>query len=140
MTLRLIPAIHRVTHGIALFLHRERALRVTQAEAHILAHLASAGESTVNDLWRAFGHKRSTLTSILDRLATRGLITREPGSEDRRTVVIALTRAGAALATKVAARLAELEAQLLRHLPGGSATALVESLDEIARRLREAPR
>jgi DNA-binding MarR family transcriptional regulator len=140
MTLRLIPAIHRVTHGIALFLHRERSFRVTQAEAHILAHLAGAGATTVNDLWRAFGHKRSTLTSILDRLAARGLITRAPGTDDRRTVVVALTRTGAALATKVAARLAELEAQLLRQLPGGSAAALLESLDEIERRLGDASR
>jgi DNA-binding MarR family transcriptional regulator len=140
MTLRLIPAIHRITHGIAIFLDRERSFRVTQAEAHLLAHLSNAGDSTVSDLWRAFGHKRSTLTSILDRLAARGLVTRDAGTEDRRTVVVGLTRTGAALAAKVASRLAELEAQLLRQLPGASATALLESLDEVERRLREPAR
>jgi DNA-binding MarR family transcriptional regulator len=135
MTLRLIPALHRVTHGIALFLDRERAFRVTQAEAHVLAHLVSAGDSSVSDLWRAFGHKRSTLTSILDRLAARGLIAREVGTDDRRTVIVSLTRTGATLATRVESRLAELEAQLLRQLPGVSPTAFLEALDAVEQKL-----
>src|SRR5262252_3107859 len=75
--LKLIPALHHATHSVSVFLDRHSALGVTQAEAHILTHLWAEGESTVGQLHGAFGHRRSTLTSILDRLADRGLISRK---------------------------------------------------------------
>jgi DNA-binding MarR family transcriptional regulator len=86
MSLRLIPQIHRATHRIGLYLADLREFGLSQGEAHILAHLAKAAPATINDLHRGLAHKRSTLTSILDRLADRGLITREVGASDRRTV------------------------------------------------------
>jgi len=94
MPLDLIPHVHRATHRIALFLARSRAFKVSQAEAHILAHLVAFGASTVGELHTALAHRRSTLTSILDRLFERGLITRETSSVDRRSFVIALTPKG----------------------------------------------
>ena len=42
----------------------------------------------------AFGHKRSTLTSILDRLEERRLIARTSDERDRRTFVVSLTKSG----------------------------------------------
>ena len=68
MALRLIPHIHRATHRIGMHIAGLDDPSVNQAEAHVLAHLASAGESTIGQVHRAFGHKRSTLTSILDIL------------------------------------------------------------------------
>ena len=116
MPLRVIPSLHRATHRIALHLERHPALGVTQAEAHILAHLSDPAEATVAELHRALAHRRSTLTSILDRLESRGLIVREASSRDRRSVVVRLTRAGRALARKVHASLQELESEALRAL------------------------
>jgi DNA-binding MarR family transcriptional regulator len=110
MPLQLIPSIHRVTHQIGLFLERAADLRVTQAEAHILAHLAEHGADTVAELHRALAHKRSTLTSILDRLTARRLVTRKVSPRDRRSFVIALTAEGARLAGRVLASLEALEA------------------------------
>src|SRR5689334_14424040 len=75
--LELIPAIHRSTHQIGLLLRDLAKLDVDQGEAHILAHLADHGDSTIADLHKAFGHRRSTLTSILDRLADRRLVERQ---------------------------------------------------------------
>lgn len=110
MALKLIPSIHRATHQIGLFLERAADLRVTQAEAHILAHLAEHGASTVAELHRALAHKRSTLTSILDRLTSRKLVTRKVSPRDRRSFVIALTAEGSRLARRVLASLEALEA------------------------------
>lgn len=92
--LRLVPAIHRATHAISVYLERGAQLGITQAEAHILTHLWTFGESTVAQLHAAFGHRRSTLTSILDRLAARNFIVRESSETDRRTFVIRLTQKG----------------------------------------------
>lgn len=109
--LGLVPAIHRATHRIGLYLVAldKEAHPLSQGESHILAHLAVSEPATVAELLRILAHRRSTLTSILDRLAERGFVTREVGSEDRRTFVIRLTAAGRRVARQVHKRLADLE-------------------------------
>ena len=87
---------------------------VNQAEAHVLAHLASAGESTIGQVHRAFGHKRSTLTSILDRLEERRLIARTSDERDRRTFVVSLTKSGRAAARRVTHHLEAFERRALQ--------------------------
>jgi len=107
--LRLVPPIHRATHRIGLFLAGLRALGVSQGEAHVLAQLAASSPATIAELHRGLAHKRSTLTSILDRLAARGLIVREVGAADRRTFVVTTTAKGRSVARSVSRHLEELE-------------------------------
>lgn len=113
MTLTLIPAIHRAAHAIASFLDADPELKVTQAEAHILAHLSEQGDSSVGQIHLAFGHKRSTLTSILNRLEDRALVTCRVHPKDRRSLVIGLTAAGETFALEVHQKLLELEQEIL---------------------------
>jgi len=75
MPLRLVPPIHRATHRVGLYLADLRDDGLSQGEAHILALLATAAPATIAELHRGLAHKRSTLTSILDRLAERGFVT-----------------------------------------------------------------
>lgn len=113
--LYLVFAIHRMTHEIAVALERAN-LGVNQPEAHILAHLAEGGSSTVADIHRTFGHKRSTLTSILDRLESRQLIERVINASDRRSFVVKLTNSGATVAGEVQMWLRALEADIATQL------------------------
>lgn len=106
----LVAAIERASHLISLYLDRELAeVAVTQAEAHVLLRLARGGATSPNDLHRLFGHKRSTLTSVLDRLESRGLVVRTTNPTDRRSFLISLTRVGTVAARQVAAVVAALE-------------------------------
>ncbi|HWM87858.1 MAG TPA: MarR family transcriptional regulator [Kofleriaceae bacterium] len=136
MRLQLIPGLHRATHRIAIHLDATRpALGLTQGECHLLAHLHEAGPSSVGALHVAFAHKRSTLTSYLDRLEQAGLVTRELRREDRRSFLVSLTRAGRAAAARVHRRLAALEEAALaraseRDLRGFH--AVLEALQELA--------
>jgi DNA-binding MarR family transcriptional regulator len=102
---------------------------VNQAEAHVLAHLASAGDATIGDVHRAFGHRRSTLTSILDRLEQRNLIARNSDARDRRTFVVSLTRTGRAAAKRVVQHLATLERQALQGVPQADVRAFLRVLE-----------
>ncbi len=113
MPLRLIPEIHRATHRIGIYLENIPDLGITQGEAHILSHLAAFDDSTIAELHRALAHRRSTLTSILDRLVARGFITRDTGAKDRRTFVVRLTKKGKRVAADVYRKLAQLEALAL---------------------------
>src|SRR4029077_6467620 len=109
MPLRFVPPIHRATHRIGLYLADLREDRLSQGEAHILALLATSAPATIAELHRGLAHKRSTLTSILDRLAARGFVTRAAGADDRRTFVITPPTKGRRVATEVHRHLAALE-------------------------------
>ena len=116
MALHLVHPVHRATHRIGLYLDDLQERGLTQGEAHILALLARTAPARVADLHRGLAHKRSTLTSILDRLADRGLITRKVGEADRRTFMIALTGKGRKLAQRVNRHLVELERAVMRSV------------------------
>jgi DNA-binding MarR family transcriptional regulator len=123
MRLQLVFGIHRATHRIGLFIQRHEP-DLTQAEAHILCHLHEFGDSAISDLHRAFAHKRSTLTSVLDRLESRSLVRRESSEKDRRSFVVRLTRSGKTKAAKVHRLLESLEAGVLRSADRGAVQAL----------------
>ena len=112
MSLQLIPDLHRATHRVGLYLEGvERGL--SQGEAHLLAHLHARGYCSIAELHRALAHKRSTLTSLLDRLEGRGFTTREVAPADRRSFLIRLTRAGRLAAARVHAALSNFELRAL---------------------------
>ncbi len=116
MSLRLVPPIHRATHRIGLYLADLREDGLSQGEGHILALLATSAPATIADLHRGLAHKRSTLTSILDRLVSRGLVTREVGVRDRRTFVVTPTAKGMQMAKRVHRHLNDLEDAVARHV------------------------
>jgi DNA-binding MarR family transcriptional regulator len=111
--LQLIPNVHRATHRIGLEIARCPGVSVNQGEAHILAHLHGHGESSIAQLHEALAHKRSTLTSILDRLAERKLVTRAVDPSDRRSFRIRLTPSGAHAAAKIHHQLEAIEKEVL---------------------------
>ena len=116
MPLRLVPHIHRATHRIGLYLADLREFGLSQGEAHILAQLAASSPATIKDLHRGLAHKRSTLTSILDRLVDRGFVTRDVGPSDRRTFVITPTAKGRRVARQVHDHLTGLERAIARRV------------------------
>jgi len=77
--------------------------------ATIVSKAALPGPTTIAELHRGLAHKRSTLTSILDRLVARGFVTRRVGTTDRRTFVVAPTTRGRKVARAVLRHLADLE-------------------------------
>ncbi len=123
--LRLIPDIHRATHRIGIYLD---SLGITQGEGHILSQLAVSGDSTIAELHRALAHRRSTLTSILDRLAERRFITRESDPTDRRSFVVRLTRRGKSVAARVHQALASVEEKALSGVTNQRLQSAVELL------------
>ena len=137
MPLHFVHPVHRATHRIGLYLDDLRERKLTQGEAHILALLAHSAPANVADLHRSLAHKRSTLTSILDRLAMRGLIKREPGKTDRRTFLITPTVKGRKLARRVSRHLSALERSVMQHVSAADIKGfnkVLTALEQEARR------
>jgi DNA-binding MarR family transcriptional regulator len=116
MPLKLVHPVHRATHRIGLYIDDIAEPGLTQGEAHILALLVQRSPAEVGELHQGLAHKRSTLTSILDRLARRRLITREVGKVDRRTFLVSLTAKGRKVARRLYRHLLELERDVTRRV------------------------
>lgn len=131
-----IAGIERGAHLIASYLEPVlRDLSISQGEAHVLVQLKD-GPTPINQLHREFGHKRSTLTNILDRLESRKLVRRSANREDRRSLIVQLTAAGERIASHVADILDQLERQLSKSVGASelrAAEAVIHALDAIVR-------
>jgi DNA-binding MarR family transcriptional regulator len=113
--LKVVPQLHRATHQIGLAIGSLAELDVTQAEAIILAFLHEHGRATMSDLHRAFGHRRSTLTNVVDRLVSGGFAKRNVSAADRRSLIVTLSKTGAVVARRVHRLLVALETEALRN-------------------------
>jgi DNA-binding MarR family transcriptional regulator len=140
MPLRLVPHIHRATHRIGLYLADLREFGLSQGEAHILAQLAASGPATIAELHRGLAHKRSTLTSILDRLVDRRYVRRTVGAADRRTFVVTPTAQGKRVARQVHDHLTDLERAIARRVTSDDVRGflnVIAAVEEEARRRTE---
>lgn len=115
--LRILSPLHRATRQISLHLEELfRDLPIQGSEGHVLSFLASYAPASCGELARVFGLKPSTLTSLLDRLVERGLVTREVDPEDRRSVLVALTRDGKRTALRIDRGVRSFERRVLARL------------------------
>jgi DNA-binding MarR family transcriptional regulator len=111
----MLATIERSAHLIAVYLDQALDdILVTQGEAHVLAGLEQRGPTSMGALHREFGHRRSTLTNIVDRLESRGWVRREINPADRRSFLVHLTRSGQVPARRVTRVLDELERRVLQ--------------------------
>lgn len=119
MRFQFLSPIHKASRSIGEHLEEFCAsLGLNNPEGHLISYLRSYEPCTVGDLLRVFGLKPSTTTSMLNRLVAAGLIVRETPAEDRRRVVIRLTRKGRAVGRKLQSRIAALEAAIRAGVNG----------------------
>jgi DNA-binding MarR family transcriptional regulator len=118
---REIEALMRLVHTIEAQ-HRARPTSRLDLRARmVIQWLGLEGESSILAVRQNLRLTPSTLTSLADRLERDGYIERRRHPSDRRTVVLALTRAGK--------RAYAAEKEFYRHLIDDS----LESLDDASR-------
>jgi DNA-binding MarR family transcriptional regulator len=117
VTFTFLSPIHKATRQIAIHLTGPCAGEgVSPAEGHLLSYLRSYGPCPISAILNVFGQKPSTATSMLQRLVDRGLIARGSSPDDRRSVLVRLTRRGIAAADRLRRRLVQLEASIHSRL------------------------
>lgn len=67
----------------------------------MLSYLRSYSPCPIAELVRVFGQKHSTMTSMLDRLESQGMIVRKVNPDDRRSFLVSLTRKGRSRASEI---------------------------------------
>ena len=130
----MVLALHRTTHYTLHALSTALAeLNLTAAEINALANLADRGALNVRELAAETGTRATTLTGVLDRLESRGFLTRELDAADRRSFRLPLTEAGQAVSTRVLTAIADLERDALSGLSAAQIAgyhAVVTALQE----------
>ena len=113
MRFEFLSPIHKASRQIAAHLEPLCAAEgVSTREGHLLSYLRSYEPCSVGDVLRVFGDRPSTATSMLDRLADQGLIRRATGTEDRRQIILTLTRRGRATADRLRECLVAFESRI----------------------------
>ncbi|MFL6118650.1 MarR family winged helix-turn-helix transcriptional regulator [Actinophytocola sp.] len=109
-----------------------RAHDIEMWDYAVLSALRDAAAPTQSELAAAVHRDKTRLIPILDRLESRGLVTRTPDPADRRNRVIALTDEGRAVLTACRTAIRAMEADFLASVPAARRRAFVEVLDQLA--------
>ena len=116
-------------------LHAEtsRPLGLTPQQAHLLCVLLG-GSLGMTELSRILSIERSSLTSMVDRLERRDLVSRTAHPTDRRACHIELTPAGKALAHEAHDAVVDRIETLTGDLPAAARRTLVTTLQTVLSR------
>jgi DNA-binding MarR family transcriptional regulator len=77
------------------------SFELTFPQAQLLIRMDPLKHTPMNELAGQLFCDPSNVTGLVDKLETRGLIERRPSPEDRRVKMLAITKAGTALRTKL---------------------------------------
>ena len=117
--LKIVSPVHKALRQISEHLIRKMdEIDAPGWESHLLTYVEAYGPCRVSELRRVFGYHPSTLTSVLDRLESEGLLSRQPNTEDRRSILIAVTARGRRVGRAARKAVEEFEEEILQHLTG----------------------
>lgn len=123
--------LHQVARDLATALDRQLApLGVTAQQAALLLH-ASRQQYSPSQLMSLLGTDTAGMTKLADRLEAKHLIERHPNPQDRRSVLIALTPDGQALAPRLAPVFGRVTRQLFNGFSSSEVSALTTTLERM---------
>ena len=115
----------------AEFLQELGTLDLTPGSFGLIALVRANPGITQNQLARAFGIDKSTLTPVLNRLQQRGLILREPRANDRRFNVLRIAPGAEGRVRNILGRVEAFETRMSERLGAEKSGLLIELLCEL---------
>lgn len=112
-----VRQVRRLDRGLRLAAREvEAAVGASAAQLFVLEQLAGVQAASIGELAERTMTDRSSVSTVVDRLAARGLVARRPSAADRRRAEVRVTAAGRALLARApkppTARLVEALASL----------------------------
>ena len=111
--------------------HDIEALNMCLSDFAILEALLHKGPQQVSELRRRIDLTSGSMTTAIDRLEERGLVTRADHATDRRAWIIHLTRTGEALISKVFAAHEQTMERAMRRLSKAERATLTDLLKRL---------
>ena len=124
----LVADWQRVTHRLLTALDESLAdVGLSSGDVNALACFLDGDPHPVRELVHATGQRPSTLTGVLDRLESRGLIDRRANPADRRSVLVAPTAAGRLRVRMIELAFEEIEQRLTAEVPREQVRQLLDA-------------
>ena len=106
-------------------------LEVSERELALLRTLVEEGPMITKALGGRFGVPVSTMTGLVDRMEKKGLVRRIPGKQDRRSIHLEATQAGARALREHARGIEAIAQGMLRALNDRDQQALIALLRRV---------
>jgi DNA-binding MarR family transcriptional regulator len=122
---------------IAVFQHFAASMgaaAITPGQFGVLTVIDSNPGLSQTQLGNALGIDRSTVVAVIDRLESRGLVTRAVSPSDRRSHALRLSDEGTRLLHRVEELVRGHERHIARDLSAEDKQRLIDLLDRVARR------
>ena len=116
--------------------HSSRSIRrfgMGQSDFGVLEALLHRGPMSVKDLGAKVLLTSGSMTAAVDRLAARGLVTRQDAKGDRRSRIVHLTDAGRQLIEEVFAEHSGAMEEAVAGFPAEERPALIDALRRLGR-------
>jgi DNA-binding MarR family transcriptional regulator len=114
---------------------RAAGLDITASQLQVLRRLWEGDGILTSTLTRDVASDGGTITGVLDRLESKGLIRRQRSLEDRRAVHVSLTPAGRELEAPLTGMIGALNGQALEGFTPEESAALIRALERIGKNL-----
>lgn len=112
--------------------HLVRTAGLTASQVLLLQAINDESLVTSSQLARIISLSQATVTTILDHLEARGLVSRQRSTEDKRKVYISLTEQGRQVLATAPAPLQEHFIEQFRQLQLDEQTTIIDSLQRVA--------
>src|SRR6202162_2850800 len=126
--------------AVAIFVEECKAHDLTPVQYAALVAIHTHPGIDATRLSAVIAFDRSTLGNVIERLETKGYIERKPSREDKRTKLLYLTKAGAALLRDIIPSVDRAQARMLQPLKPADRKTLLALLTQLVDLNNEASR
>ncbi len=112
-------------------------LELTREQLRIMFLLSFTGRSSPGEVAGSFGVPRANVTSTIDRLVERGLISRQENPDDRRSHILSLTEEGKSRVERLREIGAAKIKGVLERMPDNALVSLQKGLEALIKALEE---
>ena len=109
---------------------------VSYAQFFLLGYLANENFLTMTDISKKMGHSTAAATGLVDRLEKLGYVQRLHASEDRRKVMVQITRKGIDLVERIREDITSSLVSLMVDLDQNEQDALLKTYGKISTYVR----
>lgn len=138
-SLQLLGALRRITQSLDTYSKAiEHSAGMTLPQLLVLEALRDDDTLSAGRLAERVSLTQGTVTSILDRLESRGWIERVRATEDRRRVMVALTQAGRERLQAAPSLMRDEVMQEFARMDDDERQALLDAVERVAALMRKA--
>lgn len=130
---QVLLSLRQIIHAMDLRSRQlDKSIGLTVPQLVVLKEIAGASEAPIGRIAREISLSQATVTTIVDRLEQRGLVSRKRAQVDRRQVLVSLTEAGARLIEQSPTILQEEFLSAFAQLEAWEQTQILATLQRVA--------